>query len=149
RGRTPFAETIEAFEKLQRDGKIRRWGVSNMDVHDMKELLRAPGGDAVATNQVLYNLTRRGIEFDLLPQAQQRGLPLMAYSPIEQGRRSHYPEVQDIAERHGVTPAQVALAWVLRQQGVIAIPKASRIEHVQQNRAALDLQLTEQDLAEL
>lgn len=149
RGRTPFAETIEAFEKLQRDGKIRRWGVSNMDVHDMKELLRAPGGDAVATNQVLYNLTRRGIEFDLLPQAQQRGLPLMAYSPIEQGRLSHYPEVQDIAERHGVTPAQVALAWVLRQQGVIAIPKASTVEHVQQNRAALDLQLTEQDLAEL
>lgn len=149
RGRTPFVETIEAFEKLQRDGKIRRWGVSNMDVHDMKELLRAPGGDAVATNQVLYNLTRRGIEFDLLSQAQQRGLPLMAYSPIEQGRLSHYPEVQDIAERHGVTPAQVALAWVLRQQGVIAIPKASRVEHVQQNRAALDLQLTEQDLAEL
>lgn len=149
RGRTPFAETIEAFEKLQRDGKIRRWGVSNMDVHDMKELLRVPGGDAVATNQVLYNLTRRGIEFDLLPQAQQRGLPLMAYSPIEQGRLSHYPEVQDIAERHGVTPAQVALAWVLRQQGVIAIPKASRVEHVQQNRAALDLQLTEQDLSEL
>jgi len=149
RGRTPFAETIEAFEKLQRDGKIRRWGVSNMDVHDMKELLRAPGGDAVATNQVLYNLTRRGIEFDLLPQAQQRGLPLMAYSPIEQGRLSHYPEVQDIAERHGVTPAQVALAWVLRQQGVIAIPKASKVEHVQQNRAALDLKLTEQDLAEL
>ncbi|HWV63713.1 MAG TPA: aldo/keto reductase [Oxalicibacterium sp.] len=149
RGHTPFAETIEAFEKLQRDGKIRRWGVSNMDVHDMKELLRAPGGDAVATNQVLYNLMRRGIEFDLLPQAQQRGLPLMAYSPIEQGRLSHYPEVQDIAERHGVTPAQVALAWVLRQQGVIAIPKASRVEHVQQNRAALDLQLTEQDLAEL
>lgn len=149
RGRTPFAETIEAFEKLQRDGKIRRWGVSNMDVRDMKELLRAPGGDAVATNQVLYNLTRRGIEFDLLPQAQQRGLPLMAYSPIEQGRLSHYPEVQDVAERHGVTPAQVALAWVLRQQGVIAIPKASRVEHVQQNRAALDLKLTEQDLAEL
>ncbi|GGI54982.1 aldo/keto reductase [Oxalicibacterium solurbis] len=149
RGRTPFAETIEAFEKLQRDGKIRRWGVSNMDVHDMKELLRAPGGDAVATNQVLYNLTRRGIEFDLLPQAQQRGLPLMAYSPIEQGRLSHYPEVQDVAERHGVTPAQVALAWVLRQQGVIAIPKASKVEHVQQNHAALDLQLTEQDLSEL
>lgn len=149
RGRTPFAETIEAFEKLQRDGKIRRWGVSNMDVHDMKELLRAPGGDAVATNQVLYNLTRRGIEFDLLPQAQQRGLPLMAYSPIEQGRLSHYPEVQDVAERHGVTPAQVALAWVLRQQGVIAIPKASKVEHVQQNHAALELQLTEQDLAEL
>lgn len=149
RGRTPFADTIAAFEALQDAGKIRHWGVSNMDVADMKELLRAPGGDAVATNQVLYNLTRRGIEFDLLPQAQQRGLPLMAYSPIEQGRLAHYPEVQDIAERHGVTPAQVALAWVLRQQGVIAIPKASRPEHVRQNRAALELKLTPQDLAEL
>src|SRR5690606_28070956 len=110
RGRTPFAETIEAFERLQDAGKIRRWGVSNMDVRDMQELDRAVGGEAVATNQVLYNLTRRGIEFDLLPQAQKRGLALMAYSPIEQGRLAHYPEGQDIAERHGVTPTQVALA---------------------------------------
>lgn len=149
RGRTPFAETIEAFERLQDAGKIRHWGVSNMDVRDMQEIDRAAGGHAVATNQVLYNLTRRGIEWDLLPQAQQRGLPLMAYSPIEQGRLAHYPEVQDIAERHGVTPAQVALAWVLRQQGVIAIPKASKVEHVRLNRAALDLKLTAEDLAEL
>lgn len=149
RGRTPFAETIAAFEALQDAGKIRHWGVSNMDVSDMQELLRAPGGDAVATNQVLYNLTRRGIEYDLLPQAQQAGLPLMAYSPIEQGRLADYPEVEDIAERHGVTAAQVALAWVLRQQGVIAIPKASRPEHVKLNRAALDLKLTQEDLDEL
>ncbi len=149
RGRTPFAETIEAFERLQDAGKIRHWGVSNMDVRDMQEIDRAAGGHAVATNQVLYNLTRRGIEWDLLPQAQKRGLPLMAYSPIEQGRLAHYPEVQDIADRHGVTPAQVALAWVLRQQGVIAIPKASKVEHVRLNRAALDLKLTAEDLAEL
>jgi diketogulonate reductase-like aldo/keto reductase len=149
RGRTPFAETIAAFEALQDAGKIRHWGVSNMDVSDMQELLRAPGGDAVATNQVLYNLTRRGIEYDLLPQAQQSGLPLMAYSPIEQGRLADYPEVEDVAERHGVTAAQVALAWVLRQQGVIAIPKASRPEHVKLNRAAVDLKLTQQDLDEL
>ena len=114
RGRTPFAETIAAFEALQDAGKIRYWGVSNMDVDDMREIERAPGGDAMATNQVLYNLTRRGIEYDLLPQAQDRGLPLMAYSPIEQGRLAEYPEVQAIADRHGVTPAQVALAWVLR-----------------------------------
>ncbi|HWU98716.1 MAG TPA: aldo/keto reductase [Oxalicibacterium sp.] len=146
RGRTPFAETIAAFEALQDAGKIRHWGVSNMDVSDMQELLRAPGGDAVATNQVLYNLTRRGIEYDLLPQAQQRGLPLMAYSPIEQGRLADYPELEEIAERQGVTAAQVALAWVLRQQGVIAIPKASRPEHVKLNRAALDLKLTQEDL---
>ncbi|MBF8177954.1 aldo/keto reductase [Herminiimonas contaminans] len=149
RGRTPFAETIAAFEALQDAGKIRHWGVSNMDVDDMREIERAPGGDAMATNQVLYNLTRRGIEYDLLPQAQDRGLPLMAYSPIEQGRLTEYPEVQDIADRHGVTPAQVALAWVLRQEGVIAIPKASTPEHVRENRAALDLQLTAEDLEEL
>jgi diketogulonate reductase-like aldo/keto reductase len=149
RGRVPFAETIGAFEALQSAGKIRHWGVSNMDVRDMKELLNVPGGDAVATNQVLYNITRRGIEYDLLPQSQKRGLPLMAYSPIEQGRLAHYPEVQGIAERHGVTPAQVALAWVLRQQGVIAIPKASSPVHVRENRAALDLKLTDEDYTEL
>ncbi|MDQ7969324.1 MAG: aldo/keto reductase [Oxalicibacterium faecigallinarum] len=149
RGRTPFAETIAAFEQLQDAGKIKRWGVSNMDVRDMQELARAPGGEAMATNQVLYNLTRRGIEFDLLPQAQQRGLPLMAYSPIEQGRLAHYPEVQEIADRHYATPAQVALAWVLRQQGVIAIPKASSVEHVRENHAALKLELTAEDLEEL
>lgn len=149
RGRTPFAETIAAFETLQDAGKIRHWGVSNMDIDDMREIARAPGGDAMAVNQILYNLTRRGIEYDLLPQAQARGLPLMAYSPIEQGRLTEYPEVQDIADRHGVSPAQIALAWVLRQQGVIAIPKASTPAHVQQNRAALEVQLTAQDLMEL
>lgn len=149
RGRTPFAETIAAFEALQDAGKIRHWGVSNMDVDDMREIARASGGEAVAVNQVLYNLTRRGIEYDLLPQAQQRGLPVMAYSPIEQGRLTEYPEVQDIADRHGASPAQIALAWVLRQPGVIAIPKASTPAHVQQNRAALDIKLTAQDLAEL
>lgn len=149
RGRTPFAETIAAFEALQDAGKIRHWGVSNMDVDDMSEIARASGGDAMATNQVLYNLTRRGIEYDLLPQAQARGLPLMAYSPIEQGRLTKYPEVEDIADKHGVTPAQIALAWVLRQQGVIAIPKASTLSHVQENRAALEVKLTAEDLAEL
>ena len=149
RGRVPFAETIAAFEALQDAGKIRHWGVSNMDVDDMREVIGATGGEAISTNQVLYNLTRRGIEFDLLPQSQARGLPLMAYSPIEQGRLTDYPEVQDIADRHGVTPAQVALAWVLRQQGVIAIPKASSTEHVRENHAALNLQLTAEDLDEL
>ncbi len=149
RGRTPFAETIAAFETLQDAGKIRHWGVSNMDVGDMSEIARAAGGDAVATNQVLYNLTRRGIEYDLLPQSQARGLPLMAYSPIEQGRLMEYPEVQEIADRHSVSAAQIALAWVLRQQGVIAIPKASTPSHVQENHAALDIELTIEDLAEL
>ncbi len=115
----------------------------------MQEIMRAPGGDAVATNQVLYNLTRRGIEYDLLPQAQARGLPLMAYSPIEQGRLTESAEVAQVAAKHGVTPAQVALAWVLRQPGVIAIPKASKPSHVQENCAALDLKLTQEDLAQL
>jgi diketogulonate reductase-like aldo/keto reductase len=149
RGRVPFAETIAAFEALQDAGKIRHWGVSNMDVEDMREVIGTPGGESISTNQVLYNLTRRGIEYDLLPQSQARGLPLMAYSPIEQGRLTDSPEVQDIADRHGVTPAQVALAWVLRQQGVIAIPKASSTEHVRENHAALSLQLTAEDLVEL
>lgn len=149
RGRTPFAETIAAFEALQDAGKIRHWGVSNMDVDDMSEIARVTGSDAMATNQVLYNLTRRGIEYDLLPQAQANGLPLMAYSPIEQGRLTEYPELEEIADRHGATPAQIALAWVLRQEGVIAIPKASRLSHVQENRAALDITLTDDDLAEL
>ncbi len=149
RGGTPFAETIAAFEALRDAGKIRHWGVSNMDVDDMREIMRAPGGDAVATNQVLYNLTRRGIEADLLPQAQARGLPLMAYSPIEQGRLTESAEVAQVAAKHGVTPAQLALAWVLRQPGVIAIPKASKPSHVQENRAALDLKLTREDLAQL
>ena len=149
RGRTPFADTIAAFEALRDAGKIRHWGVSNLDVDDMREIMRAPDGDAVATNQVLYNLTRRGIEVDLLPQSQARGLPLMAYSPIEQGRLTESAEVAQVAAKHGVTPAQVALAWVLRQPGVIAIPKASRPGHVQENRAALDLKLTREDLAQL
>jgi len=149
RGRTPFAETIAAFEALQDAGKIRHWGVSNMDVDDMNEIARASGGDAMSTNQILYNLTRRGIEYDLLPQAQARDLPLMAYSPIEQGRLTEYPEIEDIAEKHGATSAQIALAWVLRQPGVIAIPKASTLSHVQENRAALEVKLTAEDLAKL
>ena len=149
RGRTPLAETVEVFETLLREGKIRAWGVSNLDPADMLELLRAPGGTAVETNQVLYNLTRRGIEYDLLPWCQQRNLPIMAYSPIEQGRLLGNAALKSIATRHGATPAQIALAWLLRQDGVIAIPKAVSSEHVRENRAALDLQLTTQDLADL
>jgi diketogulonate reductase-like aldo/keto reductase len=115
----------------------------------MLELVRAPGGTAVETNQVLYNLTRRGIEYDLLPWCQQRNLPVMAYSPIEQGRLLGNAALKLIATRHVATPAQIALAWLLRQDGVIAIPKAVSPEHVRENRAALDLQLTAQDLADL
>ena len=149
RGRTPLAETIDAFATLQREGKIRRWGVSNLDPADMRELVRAAGGAAVATDQVLYNLTRRGIEFDLLPWCRERGIPVMAYSPIEQGRMLAHPALRAIAERRDATPAQVALAWLLRQEGVIAIPKASDAGHVRENHAALTLHLTAEDITDL
>ena len=149
RGSPDFAETVEAFDTLFRDGKIRHWGVSNLDLADMEELAEVPGGDAVQTNQLLYNLTRRGIEYDVKPWLRERGIPIMAYSPIEQGRMLRHAELHRVAERHNATPAQVALAWLLRQDGVIPIPKASSAEHVRENRAALNLRLTEEDLADL
>lgn len=149
RGRHPLAETLEAFAELVRAGKIRYWGVSNFDTDDMEELTGLPGGAAVATNQVLYNLSRRGIEYDLLPWCRERRIPIMAYSPIEQGRILENTVLRRVAARHGATPAQVALAWLLRQKDVMVIPKAGRPEHVRENRAALDLELTAEDLAEL
>ena len=149
RGGVPLEETLAGFADLQRAGKIRHWGVSNFDVDDMRELDSVAGGAAVAANQVLYNLTRRGIEFDLLPQCAAGGVPLMAYSPIEQGRLLRDPTLAAIASRHQATPAAIALAWVLRQPGMIAIPKASSEAHVRDNRAALDIQLNEDDLAAL
>lgn len=149
RGGTPLAETLEAFTTLRAAGKIRGWGVSNFDMSDMKELLSLPGGDEAETNQVLYNPTRRGIEFDLLPACRQRSVSVMAYSPIEQGRVLGKRVLREIAERRGATPAQVCLAWVLRHSDVIAIPKASDLAHVRENRAALDLELTANDVAAL
>lgn len=149
RGGTPLAETLDAFAALAGDGKIRHWGVSNLDSSDLEELVRLPGGGAVATDQVLFNLTRRGIEHDLLPWCRERGVAVMAYSPIEQGRMLGDPGLEGVASRHEATPAQVALAWLVRQQGVCAIPKASTVEHVRENRAALELRLTAEDLAEL
>jgi diketogulonate reductase-like aldo/keto reductase len=149
RGSVPLAETLDGFAALMAAHKIRRWGVSNFDVDDMTELWSLPGGDEAQTNQVLYNLTRRGIEFDLMPLLQRRGMPIMAYSPIEQGQLLKNGTVRVIAEHHDATPAQVALAWVLRHEGVIAIPKAANEKHVRENRGALSLQLTEEDLAAL
>lgn len=149
RGGVPLAETVDAFEQLKSDGKIRHWGVSNFDADDMDELTGLPAGGACQANQVLYNLTRRGIEFDLLSQCRGLGMPVMAYSPVEQGALTRNPRLQAIAGRHGVTAAQVALAWVMAQPGVIAIPKATRLEHVRQNAAARDIRLTSEDLAEL
>ncbi len=148
RGGVPLAETVAALDALTAAGKILHWGVSNFDTDDMEELADA-GGSGVETNQVLYNLSARGIEYDLLPQAEARGLPVMAYSPVGQGDLAADPRVAEIAARHGATPAQVALAWVMRRPGVIAIPKAVRPEHIRQNRAALDIALTAADLKQL
>jgi diketogulonate reductase-like aldo/keto reductase len=150
RGSTPLAHTVEALERLAASGKIRHWGVSNLDVSDLEELLQAtPQGAHLQANQVLYNLSRRGIELDLLPWCRARRVPVMAYSPVEQGRLLRSRALRTIAERRGATPAQVALAWILRHDGVTAIPKASTPGHVEENRAALDLRLSEQELAEL
>jgi len=149
RGRPRLEETLSAFEALVSAGAIRYWGVSNFDVRDMEELFGLPGGDACATNQVLYNLRRRGIEAGLLPWCGERGVPIQAYSPIEQGRLLRDRVLTGVAIRHRATTAQIALAWVLRQPDMMVIPKAATLEHVRENRAALDIELTAQDLAEL
>jgi diketogulonate reductase-like aldo/keto reductase len=146
-GSVPIAETVEGFEALKRAGKIRRWGVSNFDRAEMEELFAVPGGSACATNQILYNLSRRGPEYDLMPWLGKRGVPVMAYSPIEQGRLRRSPALDEAARKHSATPYQIALAWVMRRPDVIAIPKASRAEHVRENRKAADIVLDEADLA--
>ena len=148
RGRVPLHETLEAFEALRRSGKIRYWGVSNFDVDDMEELasVEASAGSPAASNQVLYNLTRRSMEHGLLPWCRTRGVPIMAYSPLEQGRLLNERALQAVAERLNATPAQVALSWVVRHEGVLAIPKAGHAERVRENRTALDIQLTPEDL---
>jgi len=146
RGSVPLTETVEGFETLRRTGKIRRWGVSNFDVGDMEELFRA-GGKACAANQILYNLSRRGPEYDLMPWMAEKRIPVMAYSRIEQGRLLRPSALEGIARKHDATIFQVALAWVLRRPDVIAIPKAGSAEHVRENRGALDITLDAGDLA--
>jgi diketogulonate reductase-like aldo/keto reductase len=149
RGSPPLRETVEAFELLKDAGKILDWGVSNFDTGEMEELAVTKSGNACATDQVLYNLTRRGIEFDLMPWCRARKIPIMAYSPIEQGRMLGHAALGEVAQRHKATPAQVALAWLLRQDGVIVIPKATALAHVEEDIGALDLTLTADDLATL
>jgi diketogulonate reductase-like aldo/keto reductase len=146
RGGVPLAETVEGMEALVAAGLIARWGVSNLDTADMGEL-EAAGGLACMTNQILYNLTRRGPEFELIPWLEQRSIPVMAYSPVEQGRLLGHRALTQIAMKHDVSPAQVALAWLLRRPGVLAIPKAASLAHVHDNHAALELELTENDIA--
>ena len=149
RGRHPLTETVTAFEELLAAGKIRAWGVSNLDTDELDELVGLAAGAGVATDQILYNLSRRGPEFDLLPWAAQRGMPVMAYSPVEQGRLLGHPTLREVADRHDATPAQVAIAWVLRRPGTIAIPKTATPARIAENRGALDVVLTDDDLATL
>jgi diketogulonate reductase-like aldo/keto reductase len=145
----PLAETVAALEEMVAAGRIGRWGVSNFDVADMEELFAIRGGDRCAANQVLYNLARRGVEYDLLPWCRERGVAVMAYSALDDGRLAKDPAVAKVASRVGATPAQVALAWTMRADGVTALVKASRPDHVRADRAALDVRLDPGSLAEL
>jgi diketogulonate reductase-like aldo/keto reductase len=150
REQIPLEETLDAFDTLLDAGKILNWGVSNFDVADMVELFDIPDSHEVTTDQMLYSLAHRGIEYDLLPWCRRIRIPIMAYSPVEQGRILSHPALHAVAARHpGATPAQVALAWVLRADGVCAIPRARNPGHIRENRAALDLRLKAEDLAEL
>lgn len=149
RGSHPLAETVEAFERLKAAGKIRAWGVSNLDADDMDELAGVPNGGACVSNQVLYHLGSRGIEWQLLPQCQKAGIMVMAYSPLGQGPLLRKPALKAIADKHGVDPAAIALAWVLRHPGVITIPKATQPAHVRANMKALDVTLDAVDLKAL
>ena len=149
RGRIPLAETVGAFERLRRDGKILRWGVSNFDVDDIEELLALPDGRRCAVNQVLYHLDERGIEWRLAALCRQHAIALMAYSPFGEGELLRNGKLTRIARSVGATPAQVALAWLLRRDGIVAIPKSSRAEHVADVCAAAALHLSARTLAEL
>jgi len=149
RGQVPLGETLAAFLALQRAGKIRHYGVSNLDLADMQELWTETGGQGVAANQLLYNLARRGIEWDLLPWLRERRIPVMAYSPIEQGNLLRQSKLVQFAKRHGMTPAQAALAWLLAHEDVIVIPKTGNRERLKENLAALQHPLTAAQIVEI
>jgi diketogulonate reductase-like aldo/keto reductase len=147
RGSIPLVETFESFQLLKASGKICDYGVSNFDEPDLQEATAISGGDKIATNQVVYNLLRRGIEWNVLPWCLNRKIPVMAYSPLEQGRLLN--KLKPLAKRRGISPAQMALAWLLQKDGIIAIPKASSQQHARENRGALDIQLSEEDMVAL
>ena len=147
RGQYPFDETVSGFERLKSDGKILHWGVSNLDADDMKELLGVRDGTKCAVNQVLYNLSDRGVEWDLKPGLDEKQIPLMAYCPLGEGRLLRDASLATLADRHRVTPASIALAWLMAQKNTIAIPKTSRAERIKPIVAALDIELDEDDLA--
>lgn len=148
-GSVPIEETLDTFMRLKDEGKILDYGISNFDARGIQRVWSAQGGGGIVTDQVLYNLSERGIEWDLLPWCRKRGLPLMAYTPLGQGELLRDPALARVGRRHGATPAQVALAWLLSRDGVLAIPKAGRVAHVRENRKAADIVLDAQDLAEL
>ena len=148
RGAVPLAETVEGMEALVVAGKIRRWGVSNLDLDDMHELFEA-GGEACAANQVLYNITERGPEFDLIPELAAGGIPTMAYSPVGQGRLPSSAGLASAARRHDATPFQIALAWTMRNPAVMSIPKATNLDHLSDNRRAAEIVFSDQDLREI
>jgi len=149
RGPVPLAEVVEAMEALVHAGLIACWGVSNFDAPDVDELVAVPGGDHVQTDQVLYNLARRGPEYDLVPMCRELGMPLMAYSPVDHGRLLEQPAVRRMAADKGVTPAQLAIAWVLRLPDVFAVAKASTRAHVIENRAAMEIGFSQDELDQL
>ena len=149
RGSVPLSDTLSGLQHLKQAGKILDYGVSNFDTDDMQEAESLPGKEEIVTNQVLYNLMRRGIEWDLLPWCFERNIPIMAYSPIEQQAFVGDSKLSDIAAKHDATTTQIALSWLLHQDNVISIPKATNPQHVRENRAALDIKLTQEDLHEL
>ena len=149
RGSIPLSETFDAFTRLVDDGKIRAFGVSNFDTGDLEEAWAVPAGRRIATNQILYNLTRRNVEHSVLPWCRERRVPVMAYSPVEQGRLLHNPKLAEIARGREATPAQIAIPWLLAQPDTLAIPKAGDPRHVEENRRAADLELTADELAHL
>lgn len=149
RGSVPLSETLKGLQHLKQVGKIVDYGVSNFDIDDMKEAMSLPGGTEIVTNQVLYNLKRRGIEWDLLPWCQQHDIPIMAYSPVEQRAFVNEAKLEEIAARHDASTTQIALSWLLHRDNVISIPKATNPQHVRENRAALEIQLSSEDLLEL
>ena len=148
-GDVPIAETVQGFQDLQRAGKIRHWGVSNLDIDAMRDLWRTPGGDACQVDQVLYNLGERGIEWDLQPRLRERRVPVMAYSPLDEGRLLRNRALAAFAQEHGSTPAQVALAWLLAQEQTIVIPKSASVQRVEENARALQIRLSREQLREL
>jgi diketogulonate reductase-like aldo/keto reductase len=149
RSSVPLSETLAALQSLKIAGKIRDFGVSNFDVDDMEEAFALEEGNAIAVNQVLYNLSRRGIEWDLLPWCRDRSIPIMAYSPVEQGRLLNNPTLKTIAQQRGVSAAQIAIAWLLHQENIIVIPKAASLNHLDQNRAASEIHLSLDELRQL